>query len=80
MFNWCLEKHFLIKLLNIVYLIKMAAPWDALTSIINSSYIYKIYYFTIPEWLFLHSIHSKLVHEKYLGHDRFAVWLCMTAN
>jgi hypothetical protein len=46
-FYWCLEQHFLIKLLHIVHLIIIAVPSDALTSIVNSSYIYKMYYFTI---------------------------------
>ncbi len=46
-FYWCLEQHFLIKFLHIFYLIKMAVPRDALTSIFNSSYIYEMYYFTI---------------------------------
>jgi hypothetical protein len=46
-FYWCLEQRFLIKLLHVVYLILMAVPSNTLTNIVNSSYIYKMYYFTI---------------------------------
>jgi hypothetical protein len=44
--NQCLELGFLIKLLHIVYLIIMAVPRYALTSIVFSSYIKKMYYFS----------------------------------
>jgi hypothetical protein len=38
---------FLVKLLHIVYLIIMAVPRGSLSSIVNSSYIYKMYHFMI---------------------------------
>ncbi len=45
--NRCLKQLFLNKVLNIVYVIIMTIPREALNSVVNSSYKYKMYYFTI---------------------------------
>jgi len=53
-------------LLQIVYIIIMAVPWETLNSIVNSSYFIKMYYFLIVRSKFVLSL-QKLLFLEYLN-------------